>query len=185
MLFFERVHKFLNYLDDKIGEGFLGQMPNDLRSYIYTNWLKLAGAKIGKGSRVHFKVKVWIPKNITIGDGVKVPSSTDMAGMGKITIGDFTLIGANVSFITNHHPIEDENLSWYEVLGGTQKDITIGKYCWLMNNTTIVAGHSGLKVGDYSWVTTGAVVTKDISDCESWGGIPAKFIRKIVPRQQE
>jgi len=176
---FNVLHKFFAEMDSKFLSGFLGQIPTDIWSKLYTLWLKLAGAKIEKGSVVHYKVRVWKPENINIGKGVSVPASTDMAGMSRIKIGDYTLIGANVSFITNNHPLEDENLSWQEVLIGTQQDINVGKFCWLMNDTKLIAGRRGLSINDFTWTASGSTVVKDIGKAELWGGSPAKFIRKI------
>ena len=34
-------------------------------------------------------------------------------------------------------------------------------------------------IGHNSVVAAGSVVTKDIPPCEIWGGVPAKFIKKI------
>lgn len=176
---FNKIHRLLCGIDARFWSGFLGEMPTDIWSKFYTFWLKLAGAKIGIGSVVHYKVKVWYPENIEIGRGVKVPASTDMAGMGKISIGDYTLIGANVSFITNNHPLEDRKANWQEILIGTQQSITVGKFCWLMNDSKLIAGQKGLQVKDYSWIAAGSVVTRDVPETEMWGGSPAKFIRKI------
>lgn len=184
-LIFRSIYRLFCELDARLWSGFLGQMPTDIWSSLYTHWLKLAGAKIGKGSVVHYKVKVWYPENIEIGRGVKVPASTGMAGMGKILIGDYTLIGANVSFITNNHPLEDTKANWQEILIGTQQNISIGKFCWLMNDTKLVAGRKGLQVNDFSWIAAGSVITKDVPKVELWGGSPAKFIRKIHQRNEK
>ena len=34
-------------------------------------------------------------------------------------------------------------------------------------------------IGDNSAIAAGAVVTKDIPPGEIWGGVPAKFIKKV------
>lgn len=181
--FFSKINRLLCELDARYWSGFLGELPTDVWSVGYTQWLRLAGAKIGEGSVVHHGVKVWNPENIHIGRGVRVPSSTDMAGMGKISIGDYTLIGANVSFITNTHPLEDGELNWQEIMIGSQKEIAVGKFCWLMNNSTLIAGKDGLKVGNYAWIASGALATRDIGEAELWGGVPAKFVRKVIKRE--
>ena len=177
---FNRIHAIVSNVDALYFSGFLGQIPTDIWSKIYTSWLRLAGAHIGKHSIVHYRVKVWHPENLFLGRGVRVPASTDMACMGRITVGDYTLLGANISFITNNHPLEDNNLSWQEVLAGTQEDITIGKFCWIMNNSTLIAGRDGLKVGNNSWVAAGSIVTRNINQSELWGGMRASFIRKVL-----
>ncbi len=164
----------------RLGGGFLGEMPTDIWSRLYTSWLRMAGASIGRGSVVHRRVKVWRPENIEIGMGVSVPASTDMAGMGKIIIGDYTLIGANVRFVTNHHPIEDSSIEWERVLEGTQQSVRIGKYCWIMNDVRIIAGAYGVGMGDYAMLAAGATAVSDVPESELWGGTPARYIRRVT-----
>lgn len=180
---FSVFNRFLCEIDAGFFSGFLGELPTDIWSHLYTTWLRLAGAHISPGSLVHHKVKIWRPENLYIGRGVRVPASTDLAGMGKITIGDYTLIGANVSFITNNHPMENPSLSWQEVMIGVQKPITVGKYCWLMNNSSLVAGKKGLEIGDYTWIASTALVTSDTGEAGLWAGVPAKKTRDIYYRQ--
>jgi acetyltransferase-like isoleucine patch superfamily enzyme len=38
----------------------------------------------------------------------------------------------------------------------------------------------GVVIGKGAYVAAGAVVTKDIPPFELWGGVPAKFIRKVI-----
>lgn len=165
-------------------DGFLGQLPTDFRSKLFTVWLRLAGAQIGKNSFVHHQVAVWEPKNIVIGDNVLIPSSTDMAGMAKIQIGHFSFIGASVSFVTNYHPLDDSNLSPEQVSVGQQSPISVGNHCWLMNRVIVISGRKPVSIGDGAWVAAGAVITHDIPPNEVWGGIPARLIRRSPMKGQ-
>ena len=174
-----RLHKFFNQVDNFVLTGFLGQIPNDIWSTYYTAWLRQAGAHIGQNSKVHYRVKVWNPENIYIGANVKIPATTDMAGMAEITIGDNVLIGANVSFITNHHPLNATKLRREEVLRGTQQPIIVRDNVWIMNRASLCAGRHGLTIGESAWIAQGAVVTKDVPENELWGGIPAVKILTI------
>lgn len=176
---FNSIHRQLTSLNEKFGGGFLNSLPTDIWSAKYTKWLRLAGAHIGNNSYIHRKVTVKHPENISIGDNVMIPASTDMAGMGKIEVGSNTLVGASVRFITNHHPLDDDNLTREEQLIGTQKPITIGKNCWIMNNVLIIAGKNGITIGDNVWIASGSIVTKDVESNVLVGGTPAKVIKKI------
>lgn len=177
---FKTIHKILIRLDEKIGQGFLRSMPTDIWSLFFTIWLRFVGAKINKGSRIHRKVYVRHPENIKLGKNIKIPASTDMAGMGPICIDDDTLVGASVRFITNHHPLDDDSLTKKEQIQGTQKNIKVGKNCWIMNNVILIAGKEGLNIGDNVWIAAGSIVTKNIESNTFVGGIPAKEIRKII-----
>lgn len=172
-------HRILVAIGERFGGGFLNSLPTDIWSTIYTSWLRYAGACIDAGSRIHRNVYVRHPENIRIGKNVMVPASTDMAGMGKIEIGDASLIGASVRFLTNHHPLDDNSLTREEQVRGTQQHIKIGNKCWIMNNVLLVAGKDGLNIGNNVWIATGSVVTKNFGDNVLIGGVPAKVIKKL------
>lgn len=108
-----------------------------------------------------------------------------MAGMGNIEIGDDVLIGARVSFITNHHPIESETLTREEVLRGQQQSIKVGNEAWIMNGVTLIAGRSGLIVGRKAQLAACAVVTKNVPAGELWGGVPARAIDRACNRSSQ
>lgn len=92
-------------------------------------------------------------------------------GMGKIYIGDYTQISANVVMVSANHDLHDNRK---HMLG---ESIRIGKYCWIGANVTILPG---VELGDYTIVGAGAVVTKSFKDgyCVI-GGNPARQIRNL------
>ena len=92
-------------------------------------------------------------------------------GMGKIYIGDYTQISANVGMITANHDMHD-NRKHLET-----EDIWIGKYCWIAMNVMILPG---IELGDYTVVGAGAVVTKSFPEgyCVIAGN-PARVIRHL------
>lgn len=55
-------------------------------------------------------------------------------------------------------------------------NVKIGKNCYLGANVVIC---QPVTIGDNSAIAAGAVVTKDIPAGEIWGGVPAKFIKKV------
>jgi acetyltransferase-like isoleucine patch superfamily enzyme len=179
MRIYSILHNKLISLGERFGGGFLNSLPTDIWSAIFTSWLRLAGAQIDAGSRVHRKVYIRHPENIKIGKRVMIPASTDMAGMGRIDIGDDVLVGASVRFLTNHHPLDDASLGEEEKRAGTQQHIKIGNNCWIMNNVLLVAGKDGLIIGDNVWIASGSVVTKDVEASVLVGGVPAKVIKML------
>ena len=59
--------------------------------------------------------------------------------------------------------------------------IHIGKKVWLGANVTVLPG---VTIGDNAIVAAGAVVTKDVEPNIIVGGIPAKFIKKILKNSE-
>jgi len=60
--------------------------------------------------------------------------------------------------------------------------IKIKENVWIASKATIL---KGVTIGKYSVVAASAVVTKEIPPYEVWGGIPAKFIKKIKSSEKE
>ncbi|MGF7159329.1 carbonic anhydrase/acetyltransferase-like protein (isoleucine patch superfamily) [Rhodoligotrophos appendicifer] len=93
-------------------------------------------------------------------------------GLGKIKIGSYGRIAANVSIISSNHDVED--LSRHAL-----DEVTIGDYCWLSAGAVVLPG---VTLGDFTIVGAGAVVTKSFPDgfCVIAGN-PAKMIRRLDP----
>ena len=90
--------------------------------------------------------------------------------LGKITIGDYTRISANVGLISSNH--NAYNLSEHD-----HGKINIGRYCWLSMGAIILPN---VTLGDFTIVGAGSIVTKSFPDgyCVI-GGNPARLIRKL------
>lgn len=55
-------------------------------------------------------------------------------------------------------------------------EVKIGNNCFIGANVLIC---QPVTIGDNAVIAAGAVVTKDIPAGEIWGGVPAKFIKKV------
>lgn len=102
-------------------------------------------------------------------------------GIGKIHIGDYTQISANVGIITANHDLYDSRKHMPD-------SVVIGKYSWIGMNAMILPG---VVLGDFTIVGAGSVVTKSFADgyCVI-GGNPAKVIKildkdRCVPFKNE
>lgn len=88
-----------------------------------------------------------------------------------IFIGDYTIMAPNVCLAAYNHNIYDYRS--YEGKGG----ITIGNYCWISMNSSIM---SGVKIGDHTIVASNTVVTKSFEEGYCiLAGNPARIIKKI------
>lgn len=146
---------------------------NQMRTWWYFNvrwpWVKYDGfVRVMKGtSFAHFDIKMG--HNVQFGDYCNVSF--------PITFGNNVLCAGRVCFV-------GKNDHTYDVVGQTiwngERKIDgrtiIGDDVWLGHRVTVVGP---VKIGSGSIVAAGAVVTKDIPECEIWGGVPA---RKIADR---
>lgn len=90
--------------------------------------------------------------------------------MGKIYIGDYTQIAANVGIVSANHDLYDNR---HHIL----KEVRIGKYCWIGMGALIMPG---VTLGDYTIVGAGSVVTKSFPDGHCViAGNPAKEVKKL------
>ena len=119
---------------------------------------------------VHHTSYVVNPKNIYCGIETSPGYSQGnyIQAIGKIFIGDYTQIAANVGIISANHSLEDNR---QHIIKG----VKIGKYCWIGFGAVIMPG---VELGDYTIVGAGSIVTK--SFCDGFcviGGNPAKVIK--------
>ena len=91
-----------------------------------------------------------------------------------IYIGDYTMIGPNVTIATAGHPI-DADLRRV----GLQYNlpVRIGRNCWLGAGTVVLPG---VTIGDNTVIGAGSVVTKDIPSNVVAVGNPCRVVREIT-----
>jgi acetyltransferase-like isoleucine patch superfamily enzyme len=139
-------------------------------TFRYIFFQKILGINRNVKWQVHFTSIVVNPENVVIG----VETSPGMMpgcyiqGMGKIYIGDYSQIAANVGIISSNHDLYDTTKHIYST-------VKIGKYCWIGMNSVILPG---VELGDFTIVGAGSVVTKSFTEgyCVI-GGNPARIIK--------
>ena len=153
-------------------------MPDKNKYFIYPNSIVETKA-IGKNTKiwafVHIleNVKIgnncnicdhcFIENNVTIGNNVTIKSGVYL--WDGISIKDDVFIGPNVVFTNDKKPRSKVHLINYP-------ETTIKKGASLGANSTILPG---IKIGQYSMIGAGSVVTKDVDDFTLVIGNPASF----------
>ena len=146
--------------------------PEEIRKIM----TELTGKKIDDTFRMFPPFYTDFGKNITIGKNVFINSGCHFQDQGGIEIGDGCLIGHNVVLATINHDLYPENnrINHYA-------PIKLGKSVWVGSNSTILPG---VTVGDWAVIAAGAVVTRDVPPMTIVGGVPAKVIRVIDPKEE-
>lgn len=153
---------------------FIRQVQNPTQPILFEHWYnqKFRGINRHVPWPVHRSSRVVFAHNITIGEGSfpgYMPGSYIQA-LGKITIGRFCIFAPNIGIISANHDLYDNSKHIYG-------NIEIGNYCWIGMNATILPD---IKLGDFTIVAAGAVVTKSFEDgyCVI-GGNPARILKNL------
>lgn len=129
--------------------------------------LRLAGAKIGKGSTVHMGCHFFSVKNIKLGEDTVVGGGAFLDGREKLIIGDHVDIASDVMIYNSEHDISSEDFH------AVTAPVEIEDYVFIGPRAIILPG---VRVGKGAVVGAGAVVTKDVGEFMIVGGVPAQVI---------
>ena len=119
------------------------------------------------GHHVHFGKNVYANFNLTLVDDT------------HIYVGDYTMIGPNVTIATAGHPILPvlrEQAYQYNA------SVHIGRNCWLGAGVIVLPG---VTIGDNSVIGAGSIVTKDIPANVIAVGNPCRVLREIGDHDRE
>lgn len=148
----EKREKLLKEMFAEIGEGCYIEPP------LHSNW---------GGHHVHFGKNVYANFNLTLVDDT------------HIYVGDYTMLGPNVTLATAGHPIAPElREKGYQF----NMPIHIGKNCWLGAGVIVLPG---VTIGDNVVIGAGSVVTKDIPSNVVAVGNPCRVMREVSERDRE
>lgn len=141
-----------------------GNIPlHTVRLFFY----RLAGVKIGKGSRIHMWCNFFNPQNIEIGEDTIIGDHAFLDGRAKLMIGNHTALASSVFIYNSEHDMAGEEFS------AREEEVIIDDYVFIGPRVIILPG---VKIGKGVVVGAGAVVTEDVSPFSIVGGVPAKKI---------
>lgn len=121
----------------------------------------------------------WGGKHVYLGDYVYANFHLTVVDDASVFIGDYVMIGPNVTIATANHPIEPTlRKKFYQY----NKDVTIGSNVWIGAGAVIAPGVS---IGENSVIGAGSVVVKDIPANVVAVGNPCKVMREISDHDKE
>lgn len=129
---------------------------------------------IGRGVMLARNVSFGGLYNIEIGDNVSINQGCNLYGDFGITIGNDTKLSPYVQIYSANYKYSKKSI--IGSLGLVGSKVNIGKGVWIGSGSVIVPG---IAIGDGSIIAALSVVTKDVPENEVWGGVPARFIKKI------
>ena len=155
---------------------FFQYSPNVLHGW-RVFWLRVFGAKIGKGVHVYPKVSIWAPWNIEIADYSGVGNGAKLYSQGKIAIGRKVVISQGAHICAGTHDYTNPGFPLIT------KPIFIGDFAWIAAEAFV---HPGVKIAEGCVIGTRSVVVGDMPAWTICAGFPCKPIReRIKPEEIE
>ena len=124
---------------------------------------------------------------ITLGNYSKIGAGSTLCAVESISIGDYTAIAENVYIMdNNNHPVNPDYRKYMRINGDDEsrlwkhsdhKAVIIGENCWIGRNATIL---KGVSIGDNSVIAANSVVTKSIPNNCIAAGNPAKVVKTEI-----
>jgi len=137
----------------------------DVRGNLARRWLATAGERL----RISSLVNIYDPANVTVGDHVYIGYGCYL-GAGRIELGDEVVLGPFCALAAGNHSLKDGSYRYGTYEHGV---IRIGRGTWLGAHVTVTAG---VTIGSGCLVAAGAVVTRDVPDGCTVGGVPARVL---------
>lgn len=134
-------------------------------------WLRVFGAKIGKGVHVYPKVRIWQPWMLEMGDYSCLANGVDCYTADIVRIGKNVVVSQDSFICTASHDIASKTFDL------VTKPIILMSNSWVGARATLLPG---VKLGEGAVVAASAVVTKDVEPWMVVGGNPARVIKKRV-----
>lgn len=128
-------------------------------------WLRIGGAKIGKGSTIWRNTEILGMQNLVIGDDSVVAWHCQIDARAGLVIGDHVAIASHVLIIAGSHDLEAPE--FWSISG----PIRIDDYAWIATRALI--GHNS-HIGRGAVVTANTVVAKTVPPYKIVGGSGAK-----------
>jgi len=138
--------------------------------YGFRAWLlRMFGAKIGKGVRVRPSVNVEIPWNIELRDGAVVGDYAILYSLGKITVGERTIISQYAHLCAGTHDHTDRRFPLI------RDPITVGADAWVGADAFV---GPNVRIGRLSVLGARSSAYKDCDAETVYVGNPARPIKK-------
>jgi len=130
--------------------------------------LRAFGARIGRPRVLRATVKVEVPWNLRIGEGVRIGDHANLYSLGVITIGDHAVISQHAHLCAGTH---DFTLTGFPLI---RPPITVERHAWIAAEAFV---GPYVTIGEGAVVGARSVATRDLPAWMICTGFPAAPVR--------
>lgn len=130
--------------------------------------LRLFGARIGRGARVHASVAVWLPANLELGANCLIGPRVRLYNQGRISIGTGTIVSQGAHICASSHDLRDPH---FQLI---LRPVRIGDGCWVAAEAFV---GPGVTMQDGSVLAARGALFDDAAPGLVYRGNPAAAIR--------
>lgn len=141
---------------------FINKIPSHT---IRINWLRLGGAKIGKGSSIWRNTEVLGMESLVIGDDTCIAWHCQIDARAGLTIGNHVTIASHVLIIGGGHDVQAPEF-W-----SVSEPITIEDWAWITSRAMLI---QGAYIGEGAVVSANTTVSKRVEPYTIVAGLSAK-----------
>ena len=134
-------------------------------------WLRLFGAKIGKGLCLKPCVLIKSPWNLVVGDYCWIGENVWIDNLDKVTIGSNVCISQGAMLLTGNHNYKVSSMPYRNA------PIVVEDGAWIGAKSVVTAG---VTIATHSVLTVGSVVTKNTEPYGIYQGNPARKVKERV-----
>ncbi len=133
--------------------------------------LRAFGAQIGTGCRIEANCRIWLPRNLRMGDYACLAGGVDCYNVAPITIGSYSTVSQRSFLCTASHATDKLALPLIFA------PITIGDHAWICAEAFV---GPGVTVGDGAVLGVRGVAMRDLASWGIYAGVPARHISERV-----
>jgi putative colanic acid biosynthesis acetyltransferase WcaF len=130
--------------------------------------LRLFGAKVGRGAKVYGSARIWLPRNLELGEGALVGPGAELYNQGRIVIGPYSVISQRAFVCASTHSTSDPDFAL------VVRPIALGRGCWVAAEAFV---GPGVTMGDGAVLAARGALFEDAQAMGIYRGNPATLLR--------
>lgn len=126
--------------------------------------LRLFGARVGRGARIYGSTKVWLPRNLEVGEGAIVGPGARLYNQGRIVIGAHAVVSQRAHLCASTHSLSAAEFPL------ELRPIALGRGCWVAAEAFVAPG---VTMGEGSVLAARGALFEDSEPMGIYRGNPA------------